>query len=81
MTVVEFFNACSGFDWFYEMSDDHRVWSAGHARRQILLAESKTDPVKEAMWEAWAKHKYSGEPWGTEQLPPPQRSEFGLEEE
>lgn len=78
MTRKEFFFEAQGFDWFYEMSDDHRIWLNGHNRRTELMKEAKADEVKEAMWEAWARHMYSGAPWDTPKAPRPQLTDFDL---
>lgn len=36
--IKGFFKDLSRFDWFYEMSDDHRVWKEGEAAKSSLLA-------------------------------------------
>jgi len=80
MTRVEFFKAAAGHDWYYEMSDDHRYYIAGHDQLRRLKAEAQGDGVKQAILEAWAAYKFSGEPWQTEPKPRPQLADFGLEE-
>ena len=34
--IEQFEKACQNFDWFYDFSDDHRVWKAGSQRKEIL---------------------------------------------
>lgn len=34
--IEQFEKACQNFDWFYDFSDDHRVWKAGSRRKEIL---------------------------------------------
>lgn len=40
MNIEQYFNLCSTHDWFYQYSDDHRVWEEGsrHAERIRYLA-------------------------------------------
>ena len=40
MNIEQYFNLCSTHDWFYQYSDDHRVWQEGsrHAERIRYLA-------------------------------------------
>jgi hypothetical protein len=73
VTLTEFYDACARFDWFYEMSDDHRVWSAGPAARHKLLEEAKTEPAKMQVFDAWQRHVFSGEPFGTQKVTKPER--------
>ncbi len=34
--LEQFEKACQNFDWFYDFSDDHRVWRAGNQRSKVL---------------------------------------------
>lgn len=76
MTCKEFFNAAAAFDWYYEMSDDHRVWRAGNSRLRELQAEAQGDSVKLAILDAWKEHMFSGKPWNTERTARPLISDF-----
>lgn len=72
-TLAEFWDELNRFDWYYAMSDDHGVWMAGEANRERLrIASLQSEEHKELM-AAFAKHYYSGEPWGTKQSPKPER--------
>ena len=31
----------TGFDWYYDRSDDHSVWSRGHAQWQAICREEQ----------------------------------------
>jgi hypothetical protein len=53
MNTEQFFNACKNFDWYYNYSDDHRVWRSGEAASKQLLEESKTDPIKSKIYTDW----------------------------
>lgn len=78
MTRDEFFDACRSFDWYYEMSDDHRVWLAGSRRMRELQADAQGDKVKLSIMDAWRNYKFSGEPWGTKRPPMPRPEDFNL---
>lgn len=78
MTIPEFFNACQGHDWYYNAIDDHREWLARDEWADKLIAEAATDPVKQAIYDAWYKHHFTGEPWKNEKAPTPTRAQFGI---
>lgn len=76
MTRTEFFKACRNFDWFYVMSDDSRVYRQGREAEDKMKQEAAHDTVKANMFQAWNAHVCSGEAFGKEKLPEPQREEF-----
>ena len=49
MTINEFYNQLCGFDWWYDYSDDHGVWTRGNEREKELsrMAESLGESGKE----------------------------------
>jgi len=73
MTLQEFYDALASFDWYYEMSDDHSVWTAGVRRSDELRAIAKQSPEHQALYEAWGKHMYTGPAWENERAPKPER--------
>ena len=73
MDAKEFWDACDKFDWFYEMSDDGRVWRNGETARAKLLTFAPPGSTNLAIWNGFVKHHYSGEPWGTAKEPKPER--------
>jgi len=85
MTHREFFEELTKFDWYFEMSDDHRVWTKGVRKLDELKAEAAKDPVKQEMLSAWNHHMYSGSAFGfkadSQRAPKPQLEDFDLEEE
>ncbi len=66
MTLNEFDTMLKNFDWYYQMSDDNRVWRAGETARARIGEVTKTSAEHKELYEVWAKHYYSGAPWGTE---------------
>jgi hypothetical protein len=73
MTLAEFYDRCAAFDWFYDYSDDHRVWQRGCAAHDVLRAESARDPAKREIYQAWRRHMFGGPEWGTQKAPCPER--------
>ena len=74
-TLGELYEALERHDWFTAMSDDHRVWAAGEARRDTLMEAAGRIDGGEALLRGFTAHVYSGEPWGTVKQPKPERPE------
>jgi hypothetical protein len=47
MNIEQFFNECSRHDWFYDYSDDHSVWTAGHENKQRIYLLAENDILRE----------------------------------
>ena len=47
MNIEQFFNEASRHDWFYDYSDDHRVWTAGNENKNRLYELAKDNTTKE----------------------------------
>jgi hypothetical protein len=75
MTLEEFYNLLEAHDWHYEMSDNHSVYLRGRENEQKLssLAANHKNQDFVILFRAYKQHIFSGEPWGTEQLPKPER--------
>lgn len=73
MTVGEYYDQLERHDWYYEWSDDHGVWERGSADASRLKQISEESPEHKALWDGFNKHKFSGESWGTEKQPKPER--------
>lgn len=71
--LAEFYDMIDSFDWSYMMSDDHGVWQRGSARESRLLSIAKQSPEHQALWDAFHKHRWSGDHMGTEKAPKPER--------
>jgi hypothetical protein len=59
MTLEEFEKALKGHDWYYEYSDDNRVWRAGTARYEEILKASRQlteEGHGEAVQKMWLKY-------------------------
>lgn len=73
MNLTQLWDQLDRHDWFYNYSDDHRVWSAGLAEESRLRAEAGRIPGGTELYESFAKHHFSGEPWKTPKQPKPER--------
>lgn len=74
--MEEFFKACAEFDWYYQYSDDHRVYLAGCEAHKSLFVISQTNPVYHKIYKAWEEHMFSGKPFGTDRAKKPELSDF-----
>jgi hypothetical protein len=76
MTLTEYYDKLDGFDWYYDFSDDHRVYTAGEVRKANLIGMSTKggDEFKE-LYSAFKRHHFSGPAWSTDKEPKPERPE------
>jgi|TARA_A100001037_G_scaffold262802_1_gene252647 hypothetical protein len=51
MTLEDYKTELEYMDWWFDFSDDHRVWRAGHARKRFLEELSKQTPQHKAAWD------------------------------
>lgn len=49
-----YLNKLAVFDWYYDYSDDSRVWQSGKANRQALLDEASKHPILAQAFTAWS---------------------------
>lgn len=73
MTLTEFYDALARHDWFYEMSDDGRVWRAGVARQKELEKIAETSESHRDLFDRYSASVFSGSTWGTEKIERPER--------
>lgn len=79
--LSQYFDDCEAFDWYYEFSDDHRVWKEGKTGHEELIDRSKTlGEDARAIYKAWHNHMFTGEAWSTDQAPKPVKSDYINEE-
>ena len=62
-------------DWFYEYSDDHRVYCKGRDEVYALMREANKDNVKRRMYDEFSKWK------NLRREDKPTLKEFGYEDE
>lgn len=54
-----YLNKLAVFDWYYDYSDDNRVWQSGKANRQALLDEASKHPILAQAFTAWGQYVFS----------------------
>lgn len=54
-----YLNKLAVFDWYYDYSDDNRVWQSGRANRQALLDEASKHPILAQAFTAWGQYVYN----------------------
>jgi hypothetical protein len=74
--IVEYFNWCQRFDWFYDWSDDFRVYSSGRSIQQDLIKQYEIYPYLRPIYEAWKQYNFSGKEFGTEKCLVPHIEDF-----
>lgn len=72
VTLKEYYQMLDKHDWYFDWSDDGRVWEKGRANNSRLAAISTQSPKHKELWEGFKKHKFTGKPWNTEQAPKPE---------
>lgn len=72
MTLAELYRELERHDWFYAMSDDPRVYSAGRENLDRLEREAMSIEGGPELRQGFIKHIFSGEPWGTPKAPKPE---------
>jgi len=68
MELKEFDSMLRTFDWYYQMSDDNRVWRAGESANARIREVAKTSAEHNELYEVWSKHYFSGASWGNEKF-------------
>jgi hypothetical protein len=73
VSIEEYYHMLERHDWFYNYSDDHRVWKAGAAATERLIAIANQKGGRyQSMYSAYKAHIFSGEQWGTEKQAKPE---------
>ena len=55
-----YYNRLKRHDWYYDYSDDHRVWTEGNREESLLMSMSRTDKRAEALFEGFRqKYRYN----------------------
>ena len=52
MDQIEYFKKLQSHDWYYDYSDDNRVWEKGRRESQRLQAIAQEMPIYLVMYEA-----------------------------
>lgn len=55
MTEERFKEMLRCHDYYYEMSDDHRVWQKGRSERARIMSALKANPSFEPIWREYVE--------------------------
>lgn len=72
MTLAELYRELSAHDWFYEMSDDPRVYQNGRDSWNRLLTNAHGVEGGDELMRNYSKHVYSGPAFGIPKHPKPE---------
>jgi len=73
MSLQEFFDELEKHDWYYEYSDDQRVWDKGNTNSKRLSGISEESEEHKKLYKDYTNHMYSGETFEKEKIPKPDR--------
>lgn len=73
MTLPEFYDLLAKHDWYFDYSDDFRVWQRGQAERQRIRTIAKESVEHNDLFRAFYAHYFNGPAWSTERQPLPER--------
>lgn len=74
--IIDYFNRCASFDWFYDFSDDGRVYRAGRDGEASLEGAAQAFPLFAEIKAAWARYMFSGTEWGLPKARKPRLSDY-----
>ena len=60
MNLEEYKTELQSMDWYYDFSDDHRVWRAGHARKRFLERVAKQSTEHTLAWDEVQQQLHDG---------------------
>jgi len=82
MNLKDFDKKLSLHDWFYDYSDDGRVWRAGLQAREEIEIIAKKSPEHQELYRTWIKYMFSGPSFNTDKFTKTQldevRSSLGI---
>lgn len=72
ISIQDFYQLLDDHDWYYQFSDDDRVYRRGAASMIGLMnIAANNGPEYKALLEAFNMHYFSGKPWKTPKAPKP----------
>lgn len=75
--LSKFYAALEAHDWFYAMSDDHRVWSEGNAaERHLEYTAAMLGSDAQRLMRDYSAHVFSGEAFGKPKAPKPKLEDY-----
>ena len=62
MTLNEFYTKLGYHDWYYQYSDDHRVWRNGQENFETLKMVSRESPEHTKLFEDYVQYVFCDAP-------------------
>lgn len=76
MDTEEYFYLLDKHDWYYDFSDDSRVWKMGKADEKLLKRLYVDNTNFEKMYNDFHSHYFSGQAFGTKKVAKPKLSNY-----
>lgn len=73
MTLGDYWDQLSKHDWYWDFSDDHRVWRRGSDEQGRLENIGGQSAAHKILYDGFVASMFSGEAWRTEKKPVPTR--------
>lgn len=73
VSLADFWDMLNSHDWYYDWSDDHRVWQAGRTVKEKLVLISGQSDTHKALYDGFTSHYFSGDAWHTEKKQKPEK--------
>jgi hypothetical protein len=71
--LAVFYDKLSAHDWYYTFSDHGATYRKGEASENNLVREAGTNGFKQALYDAYKEHIWSGPHVGKPEVPKPAR--------
>ena len=72
-TLPEYWDMLKAHDWYYQMSDDFRVWHRGDRNYSRLKTIAEESPEHHDLLMAFGSYYFNGTPMGNNNLKLPER--------
>lgn len=66
VSLREFYSMLENHDWYFDWSDDMRVYRAGKESLNKLISLSQVSPKHRELFQDFESYMFTGEPWGDE---------------
>ena len=72
-TLNEFYDILNSHDWYFNYSDDHRVWTRGNRALNRIRHIAAESGQHNKLFQDFQNHHFSGEAFNTPKQPKPER--------
>lgn len=76
-SIAEYYEMLKRHDWYFDFSDDHKVWEEGIANIRLLRAIAEANGADyKRMFDGFKQAYFSGAPWGTAKVEIPRLNDY-----